>query len=245
MQSPWLSVVIPAYNEAARIPSTLTTISMFLQSKAVEAEIIIVDDGSTDATAEIVKEFNGKCPFLRLIQNVRNKGKGFSARQGVLQANGMYVLLTDADLSTPIGELDKLLQALESENAVAAIGSRALDRSLVATHQPYYREAAGRFFNLLVRLLSGLPFQDTQCGFKLFLRERTRQAFAMVTVAGFGFDPELLFLIERMGGKIVEVPVRWSNSPGSKVRFVTDSARMLMDLARLRWRIWQGGYNFS
>ncbi len=242
MNRPWLSVVIPAYNEAARIPVTLEKISTFLRSKSIDAEIIVVDDGSTDATPEIVEQFSRECSCLRLVQNGRNRGKGFSVRHGVLEARGSHILLTDADLSTPIEEMDKLVEVLESQAAVAAIGSRALDRSLIGTHQPLYRELAGRFFNLIVRLLSGLPFHDTQCGFKVFLREGTLRAFELQRVAGFGFDPELLFLIQRQGGRIVEVPVRWNNSPSTKVRFIRDSSRMLVDLIALRWRASRGRY---
>ncbi|MGH9431403.1 MAG: dolichyl-phosphate beta-glucosyltransferase [Terriglobia bacterium] len=243
MNDPWVSVIIPAYNEADRIPRTLQKISDFLQSRALPAEVIVVDDGSTDTTPQIVSQCSAKCATLRLLKNGRNRGKGFSARHGLLEAKGKYVLLTDADLSTPLEELDKLVQALESGGAVAAIGSRALDRSLVGTHQPWYRESAGRFFNLLVRLVSGLPFHDTQCGFKLFLREGARRAFELQTVAGFGFDPEVLFLIRRLGGKIVEVPVRWNNSPASKVRFFRDSTRMFIDLIGIRSRAAWGRYN--
>ena len=242
MNDPWLSLVIPAYNEAARLPATLDRISAFLQAKSFSAEIIVVDDGSTDATADIMRRFGARCAASRLVQNGRNRGKGFSARHGILEAKGTFVLLTDADLSTPIEDLETLLQALESRGAVAAIGSRALDRSLVGTHQPWYRESAGRFFNLLVRLLSGLPFHDTQCGFKLFRREETRRAFELQSVPGFGFDPELLFLIRHLGGKVVEIPVHWNNSPATKVRFLRDSSRMLLDLIVLRWRVWRGQY---
>ena len=243
MNGPWLSLVIPAYNEAARIPGTLESISTFLHSQAIDAEIVVVDDGSTDATSEIVTQFSKQYPGVRLIRNSVNRGKGFSVRRGFLEAQGTYVLLTDADLSTPIEEINKLFQALQPQSAVAAIGSRALDRSLVGTHQPFYRESAGRLFNFLVRLLSGLPFHDTQCGFKLFMRESARRAFELQRVPGFGFDPEVLFLIQKLGGKAVEVPVRWNNSPGTKVRFFRDSSRMLWDLVALRLRAILGRYN--
>jgi glycosyltransferase involved in cell wall biosynthesis len=243
MSDPRLSIIIPAYNEADRIPRTLRAIQAFLRSRALDAEVIVVDDGSTDATAQIVREFGATFNALRLVQNDGNHGKGFSVRHGMLESKGKYALLTDADLSTPIEECEKLVEALESHGAVAAIGSRALDRSLIGTHQPWYRESAGRFFNRLVRLVSGLSFYDTQCGFKLFLREAARRAFELQRAVGFGFDPEVLFLIQWTGGEVLEVPVKWNNHPATKVRLFRDSTRMLIDLIVLRWRAARGRYD--
>jgi len=238
MPEPFLSIVIPAYNEAGRIAGTLEQVRRYTSSKPFPVELIVVDDGSTDKTLEIV----AMCPEVRVVRNDRNRGKGFTVRHGVLEARGQLILFSDADLSTPIEEADKLLAAMDAQRADAAIGSRALQRELIGIHQPFFREFAGRGFNLLVRLFTGLKLRDTQCGFKLFRRESTRRAFEFQRVEGFGFDPELLFLIERLGGKVVEVPVRWNDNPATKVRFLRDSVRMFSDLARLRWRAWSGKY---
>jgi glycosyltransferase involved in cell wall biosynthesis len=197
-----------------------------------------VDDGSTDDTVATVLEF----PGIRLVRNDRNHGKGYTVRHGVQEATGEFVLFTDADLSTPIEEADKLLSALEDHGADAAIGSRALERELIGVHQPWLREMGGRFFNLLVRISTGLNLHDTQCGFKLFKRSSTLRAFEEMRIEGFGFDPELLFLIERAGGRVVEVPVRWNDNPATKVRFLRDSAEMVVDLIAIRWRSLTGTY---
>jgi glycosyltransferase involved in cell wall biosynthesis len=238
MGEPFLSIVVPAYNEGQRIRSTLEKLCHFKESKSYLIELIVVDDGSTDQTVERVSEF----PAVRLVRNDRNHGKGFTVRHGVLEARGEFVLFTDADFSTPIEEVDKLLSALQSSGADAAVGSRALNRELIGIHQPWFRDMAGRFFNLLVRVFTGLRFWDTQCGFKLFKRRSTRRAFELMRVEGFGFDPELLFLIERQGGRVVEVPVRWDDDPATKVRFLRDSARMFLDLMAIRWRAFMGKY---
>jgi dolichyl-phosphate beta-glucosyltransferase len=238
MPEPFLSIVVPAYNEAGRIRDTLERLCDFKESKPYSIELMVVDDGSTDHTVEAVSEF----PGVRLVRNDRNHGKGFTVRHGVLEARGEFVLFTDADLSTPIEELDKLLSALQSSGADAAVGSRALQRELIGIHQPWPREMAGRFFNLLVRAFTGLRVHDTQCGFKLFKRSSTRGAFERMRVERFGFDPELLFLIERGGGRIVEVPVRWNDNPATKVRFLRDATRMFLDLIALRWRSLMGKY---
>ena len=239
MPEPFLSVVVPAYNEARRIRDTLEELSHIQESKPYPVELIVVDDGSTDQTVQTVEEY----PAIRLVRNGRNHGKGFTVRHGVLEATGKYVLFTDADLSTPIEEADKLLSVLQRDSADAAIGSRALERELIGVHQPWLREMGGRFFNLLVRGFTGLRLHDTQCGFKLFNRNSTRRAFEKLRIEGFGFDPELLFLIERGGGRIVEVPVRWNDDPATKVRFLRDSAEMVLDLIRLRWRSLTGTYS--
>ena len=238
MNEPFLSLVIPAYNEAARIGGTLEKIRSYVKSKPFVSEVILVDDGSTDATLDAVGGF----PEVQVLRNDRNHGKGYTVRHGVLEARGRFILFTDADLSSPIEEADKLLSALETSEADAAVGSRALQRELIGVHQPWFREFAGRFFNLLVRMLTGLKLHDTQCGFKLFRRDTTRRAFELQHVEGFGFDPELLFLIERQGGKLIEVPVRWNDNPATKVRFLRDSTRMFLDLVRLRWRARRGEY---
>ena len=242
MSSPYLSVVIPAYNEALRLGSTLEKVCHYLTTRNFSTELIVVDDGSRDDTPQVLEEAQSHFPQMRILRNEPNRGKGFSVRRGVLEARGELVLFTDADLSAPIEEANKLMGALESERADAAVGSRALDRRLIGIHQPRHREFAGRTFNLLVRAFTGLKIRDTQCGLKLFRRESTRRAFELQRVDGFGFDPELLFLIQRLGGKVTEVPVRWNDNPATKVHFLRDSTRMFMDLAILRWLAFRGKY---
>ena len=239
---PYLSVVIPAYNEAPRIGPTLEKIRNYLESRPYAWELLVVDDGSVDGTGTLLTEVAASIPSMRVLRNDSNHGKGFSVRRGVLESRGELVLFTDADLSSPIEETEKLVEALTGVRADAAVGSRALKRELVSVRQPRAREYAGRFFNFLVRLLTGLEIHDTQCGLKLFRRGSTRRAFELLRVNGFGFDPELLYLIQCGGGRIVEVPVRWANDPATKVHFLRDAAKMLGELLLLRWRAWSGAY---
>jgi len=241
---PDLSIVIPAYNEAQRLPRTLERVRDWVERKravaGLEIEVLVVDDGSKDDTAQVVtawqKEFDG----LRLVSNGRNRGKGYSVRHGMLEALGRIALFTDADLSAPIEEADKLLIALEE--ADVAIGSRALDRRLIETHQSVARETAGRIFNGMVRLLTGVRFLDTQCGFKAFRMKRARIIFEQQLVEDFGFDPELLYLARRHGLTAIEVPVRWAHDPGSKVHMLRDSTLMFWDLVKVRWNAITGRY---
>jgi len=243
MAEPYLSIVIPAYNESLRIGGTLDEVRKYAAAKAFGTEVVLVDDGSSDRTPEIFQEFQSRWPETRVLRNQANRGKGYSVRRGVLEARGEVILFTDADLSAPIEEADKLLAALESSGSDAAVGSRALDRKLIGIHQPWRRELAGRCFNLFVRLFTGLRLHDTQCGLKLFRRDSTRRAFELQRVERFGFDPEVLFLVQHLGGKLVEVPVRWNDNPATKVHFLRDSARMFLDLVVLRWRAWTGQYS--
>jgi dolichyl-phosphate beta-glucosyltransferase len=238
MDEPFLSIVIPAYNEAARLASSLEAIRNYVGGKDFSVETIVVDDGSTDNTVETASGQAG----IRVLRNERNRGKGFSVRHGVLEARGELVLFTDADLSAPIEEADKLLAAMESSHADVVVGSRALQRELIGVHQSPFREWGGRFFNLLVRIFTGLRIHDTQCGFKLFRRDTTRRAFELQRVERFGFDPEILFLVERLGGKVAEVPVRWNHSPATKVHYLRDPLLMTVDLMVLRWRALTGQY---
>jgi dolichyl-phosphate beta-glucosyltransferase len=249
---PELSIVIPAFNEETRLPRTLARIIDYFCSRPVLdelsrhfdpdlLEIIIVDDGSTDATASISEEWARNMPFVRLISNGDNRGKGYSVRHGMLEARGRLALFTDADLSSPIEEIAKLLAALAAGNDVA-IGSRALDRSLIAVHQSRLREWAGMIFNGFVRLFIGLPFSDTQCGFKIFRRERARAVFEQQRIEGFGFDPEVLFLAKRHGLRAAEVPVRWAHDPATKVHVIRDSLLMFGDLIYIRWNWFWGRY---
>jgi glycosyltransferase involved in cell wall biosynthesis len=241
MSEPFLSIVIPAYNEAGRITSSLEAIYTYIQGKSFPVETLVVDDGSSDDTVKIASSQS----WVRVLRNEGNRGKGYSVRHGVLEARGELILFTDADLSAPIEEADKLLSAMESTQADAAVGSRALQRELIGTHQSVLREWGGRFFNLLVRGFSGLEIYDTQCGFKLFRASTTRRAFELQRVDRFGFDPEVLFLIERLGGKLVEVPVRWNHNPATKVHYLRDSLHMTLDLMVLRWRALTGTYKIS
>jgi glycosyltransferase involved in cell wall biosynthesis len=213
-----ISIVIPAYNEEKRLPSSLDRVFAYLNAHAFRfAEVIVVDDGSTDGTAALAKERARTLPALRLLANPGNRGKGYSVRHGALDARGDWILVTDADLSSPIGELDKLIAAATEQNASIAIGSRAIDRSLVGVHQPLFREMSGRVFNLVMRVVTGLPFKDTQCGFKLFSREAAQCVFGRQRQERFGFDVEVLFIARKHGLKTVEVAVRWDNVEGTKV----------------------------
>ncbi|PYS02391.1 MAG: glycosyl transferase [Acidobacteria bacterium] len=239
---PTVSIVIPAFNEAGRIAESIRKIDAYIrQARLPVVEIIVVDDGSKDATSEIVGRLGTK--GLRLIRNEENHGKGHTVRQGVLAASGKYVLFTDADLSAPIEELSKLIDIANGEGADIVIGSRNLDRRYIEKHQSRLRELGGVTFNLMVRWLLDLPLRDTQCGFKLFHRERSRRVFEQQTTLGFGFDPELLFLAKRQGLKIREAPVRWSHAEGSKVKFLRDGIRMFFDLVRIRWNAIAGRYS--
>jgi dolichyl-phosphate beta-glucosyltransferase len=224
-----LSIVIPAYNEAQRIVPTLRAIHRFLTHNGVPAEILVVDDGSRDETFRIVESLRGEVPNLRALQNQVNRGKGFSIRRGFLESAGRRVLLTDADLSTPIEEIDKLDAAM-NRGFAGAIGSRAVDRSTVELPQGWLRQAMGKSFNQVMRGLTGLPFKDTQCGFKLFDRASFDPVFRAARVDRFSYDVEVLILARRRGLAVAEIPVLWRNSPQSRVRIVRDSARMLWDI---------------
>jgi glycosyltransferase involved in cell wall biosynthesis len=238
-----LSIVVPAFNEEQRLPKTLQSIRDYLKSRSLRAEVLVVDDGSTDATAKVVECSQKWFPELQLLSNSGNRGKGFSVRQGMLEARGGIALFTDADLSAPIEEADKLLAVLREGAYDGAIGSRALDRRLIEAHQSAFRERAGILFNAMVRWLTGLPFKDTQCGFKAFRRERARVIFEQQRTEGFGFDPEILFLAQRAGLRIAEVPVRWAHHPATKVNLLRDSVRMFVDLLAVRWNAWMGRYS--
>lgn len=237
-----LSIVIPAFNEEHRLPKTLDRIVSYLKDRSLRAEIIVVDDGSSDDTSQLVASYRDRFPDLRVLSNGRNHGKGFSVRHGMLEARGEIALFTDADLSTPIEEADKLLAPLREQGYDAAIGSRAVDRSLIEIHQSAIREQAGVLFNWFVRWVMGLDFSDTQCGFKAFRVNRTRIIFEQQRMEGFGFDPEILFLAKRHGLGVAEVPVRWSHDPGTKVNVAADGIRMLFDLLVIRWNALRGKY---
>jgi dolichyl-phosphate beta-glucosyltransferase len=238
--SPELSIVIPAFNEELRLPATLERIVAYLKNSHRDAEILVVDDGSKDRTAAVAESFHGKIPTLRVVPNGVNRGKGYSVRHGVQEARGRIVLFTDADLSAPIEEADKLVDALQQMDV--AIGSRAVNRSLITVHESPFREFAGIIFNRIVRLILRLPFVDTQCGFKAFVRERCQIIFEQQTIERFGFDPELLYLARHHGLRAVEIPVRWGHSPATKVNMLRDSLQMFVDVFVIRWNSVRGRY---
>ncbi len=237
-----LSIVIPAYNEADRIEQTLEIVRNYLEERHFKSEVLVVDDGSQDETASLVSAFSQHWQDLRLIENPRNLGKGFSVRNGALQAKGLIVLFSDADLSAPIEELPKLVDPILRGESDLTFGSRALDRSLIGVRQSSIREFSGRIFNLLVQGLTGLPFKDTQCGFKAFRRELMLPVWTRQRIGGFGFDPEILFLARRRGLRLQEIPVRWNHTPGTKVRFLRDGVHMILDLILVRWNQLTGRY---
>ncbi len=240
-----LSVVIPAYNEEQRIGSTLERISVYLRSRGRSFEILVVDDGSRDRTCEIVQEFGTRDDpkgRARLLRNERNRGKGYSVRRGMLEAQGAYSLLTDADLSSPIEEIAKLEREVMDGGCHIAFGSRDMEESQIEVRQPWFRETSGKIFNRLVRLSTGLPYADTQCGFKLFNMSRCKSLFQKQTVDGFGFDVEILYLAHKWGLTLKEVPVVWRPVPGSRVRFAPDACRMAWDLVGIRWMDVRGQY---
>jgi glycosyltransferase involved in cell wall biosynthesis len=237
-----LSIVIPAYNEELRLPRTLDSVFAYLQARSLRAEILVVDDGSSDRTSEIVASYGNRTPAPRLISNGKNRGKGFSVRHGMLEARGEIALFTDADLSTPIEEADKLFAAVRNQGYDGAIGSRALDRSLIEVHQSAIREQAGIFFNRMVRWILGIGFSDTQCGFKAFRTARARVIFEQQRAERFGFDPEILFLAKRHGLRVAEIPVRWSHDSATKVNVAGDGIHMFLELLRIRWDAMRGRY---
>jgi len=237
---PDLSIVIPSYNEELRLPATLEQIAAYLPSLGRATEILVVDDGSKDRTAEVAEAFRKTLPSLRLISNAVNRGKGFSVRHGMREARGRSVLFTDADLSAPIEEAPKLLEALKTYDV--AIGSRALDRSLISVHESRFREFAGIIFNIIVRVILRLPFVDTQCGFKAFRREPCQILFEQQRIERFGFDPELLYLARHHGLRTIEIPVRWQHSPATKVNMFRDSIHMFMDVFMIRLNSILGRY---
>ena len=233
---PGFSLIVPAYNEADRIGRTLSEAIEYLEKNAAGSEVIVVDDGSTDATAEVAREVFARFGNVetRLIQRSPNCGKGAAVRSGLLAATRPIGLFSDADLSTPIREAPKLLDPIVANELDVAFGSRALDRRLLGHRQSWRREYAGRLFNLLVRLTTGLPFWDTQCGFKAFRLDVFRAVLASAVSNGFGFDVELLYLARESGLRMREIPVHWDHHEGTKVQFIRDSLQMLREVAALR-----------
>jgi glycosyltransferase involved in cell wall biosynthesis len=238
--SPELSIIIPSYNEEQRLPGTLDRIAGYLSASGIPAEVLVVDDGSKDATAAVAESYREKIPGLRVVANGVNRGKGFSVKHGMQEARGRIALFTDADLSAPIEEAGKLIDALANHDV--AIGSRAIDRSLITEHESAFREFAGIIFNKIVRIILWLPFVDTQCGFKAFRREDCGIIFEQQTIERFGFDPELLYLARHHGLHAVEIPVRWGHSHATKVSMMRDSIQMFVDVFIIRWNSLTGRY---
>ncbi len=239
---PYLSVIIPAYNERERIGRSLAKILDYMTQNSIRAEILVIDDGSTDDTAGAASRHLGHGRG-RVLKNVENRGKGYSVRRGVLEARGRWVLMTDADLSTPIEEHARLAAAARDRDLDIVIASRGLAESKIEIRQKRLRETMGKTFNVLIRALTGLRFRDTQCGFKLMDRRRVLPIFERMVVDGFAFDVELLYVASRFGLGIAELPVIWRNSPESKVGIATAPPRMLLDVLRVMWRFRRGAYN--
>ncbi|MFI5069498.1 MAG: dolichyl-phosphate beta-glucosyltransferase [Terriglobales bacterium] len=235
------SIVLPAYNEGARIGETLQRILAFVGKQGWNAEVIVVNDGSTDNTAEIVRLQGVRNPVVRLIDNPGNRGKGYSVRNGMLHAQGEILLFSDADLSSPIEEAPRLFAAIK-QGADIAIGSRWLRPELQTTRQPLRRQIFGRVFNLALRIILGLDYRDSQCGFKAFNRRAVDIVFPMQKIERWGFDPEILFLARTFGLRVEEVPVMWAHRQGGSIHPVRDGIRMVGEMVNIRWNALTGKY---
>jgi glycosyltransferase involved in cell wall biosynthesis len=242
MPHPYLSIVIPAFNESARIEQTLARVMECVETRGWNAEVLVVDDGSSDDTAEIVQRWMRRYSRLNLVKNPGNRGKGYSVRNGLLQAAGEVVMFTDADLSAPMEEAERLMNAIEG-GADVAIGSRWMDRTRQTIHQPLYRRFFGRCFNRLTRTVMGLPFKDTQCGFKAFRRPAAQVIFRLQRIERWGFDPEILFIARKLHFRISEVPVTWGHDERSRISYLKDGVKMLEELASIRWNSLFGRYD--
>ena len=239
---PTYSIVIPAYNESARLGATLEKVLAYVHAQNWDAEVIVVNDGSRDNTADIVRSFAKEDPTLRLVENPGNRGKGYSVRNGMLAARGRIVLFSDADLSSPIEEAPKLFHALEA-GADIAIGSRWLRAETQTQRQPLHRQLFGRIFNLILRLTLGLRFKDTQCGFKAFKQPAVQAIFPLQKIERWGFDPEILFLARKLKFKVREVPVTWAHREGTSINPLLDGSRMMMEMLHIRWNDLTGKYS--
>jgi len=243
---PHLSIVIPAYNEEKRIGRTLEGTFDYLDAQNYDSEVLVVNDGSRDRTAEKVIEFAARTKGrLRLIENPGNRGKGYAVRNGMLQASGEIILFYDADLATPTSEIVKVITPIAEDRQDVVFGSRALDRSLIGTHQSGLREAVGRVGNLIQYALTGLSFKDTQCGFKAFRRSAAQTVFPLQQIDGFGFDPEILFIAQKQGWRLLETPVRWNHVEGSKVNPFASPIKVLLEVATIRWNDLTGKYDLK
>ena len=243
--NPSVSIVIPAYNESDRIGSPLETIIAYISEQDLNAEIIVVDDGSQDDTASFAKRVLSSAPGIRskVIHYDQNRGKGFAVKTGLFSSEAEIALFSDADLSAPIDEMPKLIDPIRAGEYDVTFGSRALDRSLIGTHQPWRREQGGRLVNLIIRKLSGLPFSDTQCGFKAFNMAKFRPLLDVMTIDRFGFDVEFLFVANYHHLRLAEIPVRWNDVAGSKVSAIRDTRRMIGELIQIRRNAKKGVYD--
>ena len=244
---PDVSIVVPAFEEEDRLGSSLAKIASYLMESETSAEIIVVDDGSADKTAEIAESVLRNTPVIasKVIRYEQNRGKGFAVRTGLQAAAAEIALFSDADLSTPIEEMPKLIDPILTGDFDVTFGSRALDRSLIGTHQPWRREQGGKVMNLIIRTMSGLPFADTQCGFKAFRMSKFRPLLDVMTVDRFGFDVEFLYVAKYHGLRLKEIPVRWNNVEGSKVNVIRDTRRMFTELGQIRRNARKGVYNLE
>ena len=240
-----LSVVVPAYDEQERLGTSLERMTAYLRSQSNEFEILVIDDGSSDQTAPIAREFAQRCSStIRVFSNACNRGKGYSVRRGMLLCRGRYGLLSDADLSTPIEELPNLRERMDRDGLAIVFGSRDTQGAQVEVRQPFWRESSGKLFNRLMRSITGLPFSDTQCGFKLFDLQQSRILFELQRIDGFGFDVELLYLARKRALDVLEVPVTWRNAEGSKVGLASGLAA-IYDLFTIRRNDRNGLYDSS
>jgi dolichyl-phosphate beta-glucosyltransferase len=239
---PKYSIVIPAYNESARIPATLASVVECVRARGWDAEVLVVNDGSEDATAAMVRAFACSAPEVRLMENPGNRGKGYSVRAGMLEARGQIAMFTDSDLSAPIEEAERLFAAIEG-GADIAIGSRWLESGRQTHRQPLYRQFFGRCFNAVTRTVMGLRFADTQCGFKAFTREAAQTVFQLQTIERWGFDPEILFIALKRGYRIQEVAVSWAHDERTRMSYLKDGMKMLEEIAIIRWNALTGHYS--
>jgi dolichyl-phosphate beta-glucosyltransferase len=244
--NPELSIVVPAFEEEERLGNSVRKILDYLAAERIDAELIVVDDGSADRTAEVAREAAQVSPIpLQVIRYEKNRGKGFAVKTGLLAARANIALFSDADLSTPISEMPKLVDPIRAGEFDVTFGSRALDRSLIGTHQPWRREQGGKVFNLVVRLMTGMPFWDTQCGFKAFNLAKFRSLLDVMRIDRFGFDVEFLYVARLHGLRLKEVPVRWDNDERSKVSVIRDSVRMFDEVRQIRRNARHGFYELS
>ncbi|HRI03676.1 MAG TPA: glycosyltransferase family 2 protein [Pyrinomonadaceae bacterium] len=242
---PSVSIVIPAFNESERIVAPLRTILEFVEAGETAYEVIVVDDGSSDDTSEVARRIFAERPGVatNVIRYEKNRGKGFAVNTGLQAATADIAVFTDADLSTPITEMDKLVDPIKSGEFDVTFGSRALDRSLIGSRQPWIREQGGRVVNRIIRIMSGLDFADTQCGFKAFNMDKFRPLLDVMAIDRFGFDIEFLYVASYHGLRLAEIPVRWNDVAGSKVSPLRDTRRMMGELAQIRRNSRQGVYD--